>query len=117
MAEMISVIPGVLISMKTAKTIPDVRKVFLMSLNIIVYSMCTLCEFKLHAIYIKSSIALNGHFHNYDWLCHLAAFINNDATKGDQATRPVMNTYAYCMYFRQGWSYIAASFWPCDLLS
>ena len=35
MAEMILVIPGVLISQKTAKTIPDV----VMFLNIIVYSM------------------------------------------------------------------------------
>ena len=22
-----------------------------------------------------------AHFHNYDWLCHLATFINNDGVK------------------------------------
>ena len=43
---------------------------------------------------------MTGHFHNYDWLCHLATFINNDGTKrwpSDKANHSYVNYVLYCI--------------------
>ena len=35
-------------------------------------------------------MTFTGHFHNYDWLCHLATLLKMMVQKGGQVTKPII---------------------------